>query len=724
MADFGIALAVSTAGAGTRMTETGMSLGTPHYMAPEQAMGEREITPKADIYALGCVLYEMLTAEPPFTGATAQAIVARVVTEEPRSLTLQRKTIPLNVEAAVLTALAKLPADRFATAAAFSEALGKADYTLAATRAAPAARGAPRSGWQRVLAASAPWAVAGAAVAVALWSSARSRGAGTEPLIMRYSIGLPDSIRYEDATNQTIANAPDGSAFAYTSRAGIMLRYADRLDPVPVTGGRKASQPFFSPDGRWLGFLDNGHVLKVPLAGGVPVVICDSCPGYSFDWGADDTVRFYMFVNGARQITGVSAGGGRASMIVKPDSGSGEQFRFPVLLPDRRTVLFTIRTRETDRLAAFDLRTRKLTRFDQTGSSPHWVTGGYVVLGNRDGTLIAVPFDLARAKPSGPPVTILRDAMVEDAGAIKAGVSLTGSIVYVQPGAISERHLAVVGRDGRVSDLVPEGKAYAGPRLSPDGRRLAVGIAESGGSDVWVYDLGQHVWARVTTNRVSERPVWTPDGRRLVHASNADLWWVVADGSGHPDSLLVATGNRFPSAVTPDGRAVVFTETSSGFNGIRSLVFDSAPAARTIMPAAFNETAPALSADGRWLAYQSDEPGHSEVYVRPYPETGPRVPVSAQGGAEPVFSHDGRELYYRNGDTMMVATITLRPTFAVTARRALFSGSYLAGGAFREYDISPDGRQFYMVRGGTAPSSLLAVHGFFDRLRYESEKRR
>jgi serine/threonine-protein kinase len=202
------------------------------------------------------------------------------------------------------------------------------------------------------------------------------------------------------------------------------------------------------------------------------------------------------------------------------------------------------------------------------------------------------------------------------------------------------------------------------------------------------------------------------------------MWWIAADGSGRPESLLVAAGTRYAGSVTPDGRAVVFQALSGDPSGIRSLVFDSAPAARTIIPAAFNESAPALSPDGQWLAYQSDEAGREEVYVRPYPGPGARVPVSVAGGTEPTWSRDGRELFYRASDSLMVATVTLRPSFAVTGRRLLFGGAFLRGGPFREYDVAPDGQSFVMVQGGTAPSSLIAIHHVFDRLVHDRQQQR
>jgi hypothetical protein len=209
-----------------------------------------------------------------------------------------------------------------------------------------------------------------------------------------------------------------------------------------------------------------------------------------------------------------------------------------------------------------------------------------------------------------------------------------------------------------------------------------------------------------------------------VYSSNDDLWTVAADGSARPESLLVSVGSHFAGSVTPDGRTVVFQESGSFTSGIRAIAFDSAPASRTIMPAAFNESAPALSPDGHWLAYQSDQTGRMEVYVQSYPVPGARVPVSLQGGTEPVWAHSGRELFYRAGDSLMVASVTVAPAFAVAGRRALFGGTYLGGGSFREYDVAPDDQHFVMITGGAAQSTLFGVQNMFQRLRYERNRQR
>ena len=655
VADFGIALAASKVG-GARMTETGMSLGTPTYMSPEQAMGEREITSRSDVYALGCVTYEMLVGEPPFTGPTAQAIVAKVMTAEPAALTAQRRSVPPAVEDAVLTALSKLPADRFATAAEFATALASPATTVRRPVAfVPGRRGAVFV-WLPVAAVGLVAFALGMFAGRPVWRPSAPRPA---PPVLRYAMPLPDSAPLVDITGGGLAYAPDGSAFAYTSRAGLMIRIADRLDAVPVPGARRAISPFFSPDGAWVGYLDGPRVVKVPLAGGSAVTICEPCTGYSYDWGSDDTVRYHTAPSSdpnSRVLMAVSARGGTPYEIARPEPGSGTLFRAPILLPGTRSVLFTIFTGPSSRLAVLGLESGAITRFDQPGFSPQWVAAGFVVLSNRDGSLIALPFDAKHARPTGPPVTIARDVDQPDPITTRAAVSASGAVVYPRSGQESPRRLVLIGRSGSADPVPVEARLFSAPRYSPDGRRIAVGITDpTGARDVWVLDVGQRAWSRLTSDGISNRPVWTPDGRRLVYSSNDDLWWVAADGSGRPESLLVANGNRFAGSVTPDGRAVLFQELSSDHTGIRRMAFDSAPAASLVIPGAFGESAPALSPDGKWLAYTSDETGQLEVYVRPYPGPGGKVSVSLDGGREPAWAPGGRELFFRTGDSLMAA---------------------------------------------------------------------
>jgi serine/threonine-protein kinase len=578
--------------------------------------------------------------------------------------------------------------------------------------------------------AAAAVALAGAALGLAAgWIAWHRAQPQAPPVVLRYSVLLPDSMAISDVIGSVMAYAPDGSAFAYQSRNGLMVRYADRVDPMPVPGGRRGYGPFFSPDGRWLGFQVGPSALRVPLAGGPPVTICDSCSGFSFSWGTDDTIRYHTAPpeNGSTRILmAVSAQGGHPREFARPDGASGAAFRMPLLLPGTRTVVFSIYKDATSELAALDLRTHAITRLQQPGFGAQWVDAGFLVLANSDGTLSALPFDARHVRATGPPITIARDVLQPDAYSSRAAVSATGAIIYPRSGGAVPRRLMAVSRSGQATALAADAKPYAHPRYSPDGRRVALEITDPATSsrDVWVLDLAEKTWSRLTTNGISDKPIWTPDGRRVVYSSNDDLWWIAADGSARPESLLVSVGSHFGGSVTPDGRGVVFQETGSLTNGIRALAFDSAPAARTIIPAAFNEGAPALSPDGHWLAYQSDQTGRMEVYVQSYPVPGARVPVSLQGGSEPVWSHTGRELFYLADDSLVAAAVTLSPSFAVTGRRSLFTGSYLGRAAVRDYDVAPDDQHFVMISGGSSQSTLFGVQNLFERLVYERGQRR
>ena len=292
----------------------------------------------------------------------------------------------------------------------------------------------------------------------------------------------------------------------------------------------------------------------MPLAGGAPVTICDSCTGYSFSWGSDDTVRYYTAPSAepnSRVLMAVSARGGTPYEIARPDKTSTDAFRGPMLLPGTRTVLFSFFTGPRSRLAALNLETHAITRYDQPGFSPQWVAAGFVTLGSSDGSLIALPFDAKRGRPNGPPVTIARDVAQPDGFVSRAAVSASGAIICPQSGGDAPRHLALIGRSGSASLIPGEGRVFASPRFSPDGRRMALGITDqTGAKNLRVLDVAQRTWSRLTTNGISNRPVWTPDGRRLVYSSNDDLWWIAAD-----EAAAVPRACSSPTGTASRGRS-------------------------------------------------------------------------------------------------------------------------------------------------------------------------
>jgi len=716
VADFGIALAVSRTDGGTRMTETGMSIGTPHYMAPEQAMGEKEITPKADVYALGCVLYEMLTGEPPFTGATAQAIIARVMTEEPRSLTLQRKSIPPHVEAAVEHALAKLPADRFATAAEFSEALAHPERFTAHSRRTET--NLPR----RVLPRAAGL-VAAAIGGALLWMWLAPRTRENPRQLVRFGIELPRDVAPVGATGTTIEFSPDGSRIVYVGRAPagqrLYTRGLDQIDPVAIAGTDGGILPFFSHDGQWIGFRQGSRLVKAAFAGGPVTPVCDvTGETYGATWTAGDTILF----GSDSGLMDVPAAGGRARVVAKPDSG--EAFRWPDVLPGDRNVLFAIFGRGGLHLAVLDRRTGKVKRLQQSGGYPRYVTAGYVVVSDPSGIVSAVPFDANRLEVTGASVPMTDKLQTNVDGDRNLGVSGAGDVAY-QASPTAGRRFVLVDRSGVSRDAGLDTALYFAPRLSPDGHHVAVSRwtdINQISRDVWILDLLQHTRTRLTFDTSAGWPVWTPDGRRIAYQRAKSVYWIPSDGSGAPDSLPTPAGQWFPAVFDPTGHTLLYhgiaAQGAKAEIGALTVGGGAAAPQRVLASGGFHNYNPSFSPDGRWVAYVSDESGRFEVYVRPYPGPGGRWQVSLAGGTEPIWSATGREIFYRNGDSVMTATVRTTGAFEVGVRTFLFEGPYhTVPNGIRDYDVTRDGRTFVMLQPvqGVAQSVFVTLN-WFDQL--------
>jgi serine/threonine-protein kinase len=467
-------------------------------------------------------------------------------------------------------------------------------------------------------------------------------------------------------------------------------------------------------------YFQGARLYKLPLGGGPAAVIADVA-GLAFGatWGATDTIVFVT----DKGLMEVPAAGGEPRVLLRPDTSRGELYLFPHYLPDAKVLLLQIRAKGVDRLGALTLATSKITRFEQAGSNPRYVSSGYVVVATRSGTLLALPFDPARLEITGSPLPVADGVVVGPGGAARMGMSRDGAFAYAT-GPWALRDLVMVDRAGGTRVLSTESQAYISPRLSPDGRRIAVEVAEPDlvNSDVWVYDLGQHTRTRLTFDQSAHRPIWTPDGRRVVYSqgqfSQADLHWIPADGTGPSETLLVAPEDQWAGDVTPDGRTLIFR--SGGAGPVRSIHTLSLQRPRTAQPFLVNQFdnhSPSLSPDGHWVAYVSNESGRLEVYVRPFPGPGGRWQVSLDGGTEPLWAASGRELFYRSGAKMIVAAITVHPTFAVGARRELFQGNYVNDPVYRSYDVTRDGRGFVLVRSPKPMGDLIVVLNWFDQLR-------
>ncbi|MDP3773536.1 MAG: protein kinase, partial [Gemmatimonadales bacterium] len=701
---FGIALAVSRSDGGTRMTETGMSLGTPHYMAPEQAMGEREITPKADIYALGCVLYEMLTAEPPFTGPTAQAIIARVMTEEPRSLTLQRRTVPAHVEAAVGRALEKLPADRFATAAQFSDALAGQGVPMPAPREGTVKRSAERPRRRWALPAAAVALLAAGLVGGRLLAP---RGDGPPPA--RFSIQLPETSRLFGAPLTVIALSPDGRTIVYTGETPRgqeqFSRALDALEPSLIGGTEGTTEPRFSPDGRWLAFFQGTTLKRMPALGG-PAVTVPTPPQGIFRYIWDDRDGFIVTTLGFS--LGRLLGDGTIDTLAVPDTANGELGLIPGgILPDGSILTHVwIGVSTNGPVDAIDPSAGARRRILRTPVSGAWYAQGTLIWCDAGGGLFAAPFDAGRMTVGSTVTQLARNVRIVPGGLPQVVVSPGGALAYVpaQP-----TDLVRVDRGGRVAVITEEPRRYHSPRVSPDGRRVAFDVTERT-RDVWLLDLKDRTTTRLSFQNDGHDPTWLPDGRSVTYmsarGSGLALLRSRADGSGSAESLLVFN-NMSVHTYTPDGRSGVGSY--SGIGGswdIMQVDLDPGRSTTPVLATRFSESHAALSPDGRWLAYQSDESGRLEVYVRAFPGGGAKTLVSQGGGTEPVWNRNGRELFYvgtqASGEPMLfAASIATAPEFRVLSRTPLFPFStYEQSVPHADYDVFPDGRSFVMVRQG------------------------
>jgi len=573
VADFGIALAASKAG-GTRMTETGMSLGTPTYMSPEQAMGEREITAASDVYALGCVTYEMLSGDPPFTGSTAQAVVARVLTESPRPLSTQRHTIPGEVEAAVLTALEKLPADRFSTAHEFAEALqGKAGT---ATSSAGKTRPAAPVGWRVRLRdpfVVVPTLVAAASLAAAIGMARRTAAPPLPPV--RFVMAATDSARPYDQFPWPAAISPDGGAVVYsvhqnaTNTMFYLLR-TDQLEAHPIAGTTDAFQPVFSPDGSWLAFGLGEVERKVRLDGSAPVTIAAvGTAANGADWTVGDEI--VLGAQGAfHGLSHVSASGGEAVALTQPDSAKGERDHlWPIALPDGKTIVFVIwaGSLASSRLAITSLTNGSVVPLGLPGIRPLAALDGMLIYLQADGTVMAVALDVARKKISGRPIPVHDPVPVASANNGNSGIFISrgGALVASRGGARGV--LAWVSLDGRTERVLPEARGLDLPRLSPDERRIAVVVHEGQKGDVWIYDRTLATFSRLTSAGTVTSAEWSPDGARVLFTAGGGkergaVWEQLASGASPPEKLFESPLLTPLATRSPDGNSLLVNSLS------------------------------------------------------------------------------------------------------------------------------------------------------------------
>jgi Tol biopolymer transport system component/tRNA A-37 threonylcarbamoyl transferase component Bud32 len=730
LADFGIALAVQSAG-GERMTQTGLSLGTPHYMAPEQATGERGVDARADVYALGAVMYEMLAGEPPFTGPTTPAVLSRVLTERPRSVRLGRPQVPEHVEAALERALEKLPADRWQTAKELADALA-GTTPVSGYRTAAAGTSSRGQSWRA--SARSPLVLAVAAIALlALTGMAllgirlreAARDAAALPAV-RFEFVVPDSgSQFEVRTGKPLAFAPDGRAFIYKAAAPgqparLYLREISDASSRALPGSEDALDPSFSPDGRSVVFMVGGGGLRrVSLAGGGATRISDRSPNIAGTaWGGETIV----FGTDTRGLEGVMATGGVPETLTRPDTAAGvTSHRWPVVLPDGETVLFSAwgGNLGNSRVGIASLSSGKYTVLDLVGF-PLGTLDGMLIYHDGVSSIYGVPVDLKRGLLSGAPVSLAQSVAIGVRGPVKAALSANGSLIYTSGPAITNaiRELVRVGLDGAERPLDPLRRAIVEARYAPDGRRVALTIGtEVGTFEVWILDTLSGTLQPLSAGVEDDRPEWSPDGRDLLVRRAGGIWRVPADGSGQ--GALLQAGASY-AVFTPDGGRLLY-RSGGGFIGgnnlwMRSLTGDTASRRLAVSPT-FQYGNPAVSPDGRWIAYPSDESGKWQIYLQPFPGLGPKYAVSLDGGDNLVWAPDGRRLYYSNGPQITEAVITTTPTFQVS-RRPLFMNPN-GTPFYRNWDLAPDGSHFLINRVSSANPArkVFVIHNWAAEVR-------
>ena len=715
VADFGIALAVSNAG-GSRVTQTGLSLGTPQYMSPEQASADRTIDGRSDIYSLAAVLYEMLGGEPPHSGSTGQAIIAKLMTENPRRLTSLRRSVPPHVEAAVHRGLEKLPADRWSSAREFAEALRGA-------RPVAVMSGAPRR--------TGIWILSAVAIAAALLAGIeglllRRTPAPANAVTLRFPFVTPDSERFLPTTPAIpFSISSDSRRVAYigagpSGRPRIYVRGLDDMQSRALPNTEQALSPAFSPDGKWVAAVIDGRIVKTPADGG-PLTTVRNLNGAlnaGMVWADPDTI--IASVGGA--LEAIPADGGAPMTLSRPDTSHGETQQWGPRVINRRFIAYISvgsTGMSTNHIAILDRKTRRAVVTPLFGTTVLGSVDDRIVWVMTTGGVMAAALD-GNGK-LGSPKLVLEDVLVRPGGAAKAVMSSNGSLIYQRGLSVSQ--LMLVDEHGVGAPFGIEARAFGHPHWSPDGSRIAVAIGRTSGSDIWLIDARTKSLSKLTNGTgLDDQPAWTADGKRVfyrsIESSGTKLKSIAADGSEQAGTVFNVALDPYSGFLSHDSKWLVFRtgDLTSSYRDIFAAATSGDPTPRALVKSPGSDVNPALSPDDRWLAYVSDVSGRTEVYVRPFLGPGQPVQISRDGGGEEIWSGDGRTIYYRAGRTMMAATVSASP-LAVVAMRPVFAGVYLTDGGFTNYDLSPDGKHFLMLQSVDRQAETILVYNWAAELR-------
>jgi serine/threonine protein kinase len=711
-------------------TVEGTLLGTIQYMAPEQVEGKNdEIDGRTDIFAFGALVYEMATGKKAFEGKTTASVIGKIMQVDPPPISLLQPMSPAQFDRVVKTCLEKEPDARWQGAADLRRELkwiaeSEMHGGLATSAIRPDRNSASKTrvGWPVGV-------IAGiAAITMSIVAILHLREAPPAKNVMRTVITLPPTDQLV-LTLPAIALSPDGTKLAYVAtREGttqIYLRVLDSLESKPLAGTNGASIPFFSPDGESLGFFAGGKLQKASLQGGSTMSLTSSVSPNPLGaaWAANGTIAFAPALTSTIQQTLDSGGAAQPLTRLEKDETSNA---WPEFLPGGKALVFAAIWGNQQKVVLQHLATGQRQDLIALASAPRYAASGHLLY-LRDSNLMAVPFDLQKMQITGKPAVVLEGVSSNSAiSSAQYSISQSGLLAYVAGGHASGQEVQVwVDRDGTEEVSPAPVRGYGYPRISPDGRHVTAGID----NDVWVYDTARDTLTRLTfqggARGLLGNPIWNPDGKRIVYRSmngqGSKIFSLPADGSSGSEELV--SGRRLDvNSFSADGQLMAYTDTGAN-TGLDIFVLHVADRkSEPFLQTPANEAAPSLSPDGHWLVYVSDESGRNEIYIQPYPGPGGKSQISTEGGNEPVWNPNGRELFYRSGTALMSVDISTRPTLSVGKPKKLFAGSYdRTNVAHPYYDVSPDGKRFLMIRpsgqGLSTLTQIILVQNFFEELK-------
>jgi len=707
------------------MTRAGVILGTAAYMSPEQAKGEA-VDKRADIFAFGCVLYELLTGKRTFDGKTITETLAKILEGEPNWVALP-DTTPLRIKELLKDCLQKDVHNRVHDVSQLRIQIKKAleEPTESSTGVASAVQ----PGGQR-------WGMTVGLVVLALAVGSMVtwlliQPSSPEQSLNRFVIRPSAPVVLVSDLLTEVAISPDGRQLVYMGvregRSQLYLRSLDNFVDRPIPGTATPSgNVFFSPDGKSIGFFADGKLKKTSLAGGSPITLHSVLSGLgSGDW-FEDTIVFTAALESGQGLYRVSANGGEPEMLATVNFDEGEQGYFaPDFLPDGKDLLFNIRLNTGTQTALLSLETGEWKVVLENARQAHYLPTGHLIYEQEaTGNLMAVPFDLASLEVTSDPVTVLQGVRQMSPVSVDYTLSDEGTLVYV-PDIGGLNALVWVDREGLEEPLGAEPRGYTDPRISPDGLRLAVTVNESGSDDVWIYDLEREIPSRLTFDPAADHwPIWTPDSQRVVFDStregaNHNLFWKAADGTGPVQRLTTSPNPQGAYSFSPDGKSLVHQEAGTSPWNLHVLSMEGEFTSQPLLDSEFNEQRAAISPSGLYIAYDSNESGQNEIYVRPFPNVDDgKWQISRDGGTEPVWAPQGQELFYRSSQALIVVGIKTEPTFTNGSPEVLFTGDYLTSALYRQYDVAPDGQRFLMIKQEqTEGAQINVVLNWFEELK-------